>query len=220
MAFATLLWWNIFTVVDVLLLFIYDHLRAQLGPQAVFYINNVIWFLGLDIHHLYFALALWQYDVPTIKKLPQKVTFYPLKQPNILEPRRPKLGNNHTANASGAQDQNQIQDLCEEVESCNATSDFRNLSLEKRPGWKGKGKRNGRFTKRKVTGQKETERGEGREKTNFTYIGDDIGEDRQQASFSKTNFTYIFKRPSTSSLPTIQTVGRPLPLAETGSRAK
>ena len=50
-----MLWWNIFTVLDVLLLIIYDQLRSQLGPEAVFYINNVIWFLGLDIYHLYFT---------------------------------------------------------------------------------------------------------------------------------------------------------------------
>ena len=47
-----MLWWNIFTVLDVLLLLIYD----QLSPKAVFYINNIIWFLGIDLYHLYFAL--------------------------------------------------------------------------------------------------------------------------------------------------------------------
>ena len=52
---SMMLWWNVFSVLDVFLLIIYDQLRTQYGPKPVFYINNVIWFLGLDIYHLYFT---------------------------------------------------------------------------------------------------------------------------------------------------------------------
>ena len=172
-------WWNIFTVVDVLLLLIYDQYKTQLGPETVFYINNVIWFLGLDLYHLYFALALWTYDVPTIKEVPQKIPFYPL-QPTNLEPRRPKLENN----VCGAEDPNpnKIVDLFEEVCSYDATCEFQDRSPDK-PVWKGKG-----GGKRKSTaGQKETK----------------TGDNEQQESISKTNFNYIFKRPSASALPSV-----------------
>ena len=74
-----MLWWNIFTVLDVMLLFIYNQLNDQLGPKTVFLINNVIWFLGLDIYHLYFTLALWTQEVPSIKEVPRRIVFYPLK---------------------------------------------------------------------------------------------------------------------------------------------
>ena len=85
MTHATVLWWTIFQVLDVLLLFIYNQLSAQFGPKAVFYINNAIWFLGVDIFHLYFTLALWTFDVPTIKEVQRRVVFYRLK-PSKLEP--------------------------------------------------------------------------------------------------------------------------------------
>ena len=182
-----MLWWNIFTVLDVLMLLIYNQLRSQLGPQAVFYVNNLIWFLGLDLYHLYFTCAFWTQDVPSIKEVPQKIPFYPLK-PTNLEPRRPKLENNDTANACGAEDQdpNLIEESpFEELYNCNATCDFQNPSLDKRPGWKSKGGR--RVGKRKVTGQKETR----------TVYSD------QENFSSKTNFTYIFKKPLPSVLPTV-----------------
>ena len=182
-----MLWWNIFTVLDVLLLLIYNQLRNQLGPQAVFYVNNLIWFLGLDLYHLYFTVALWTQDVPSIKEVPQKIPFYPLK-PTNLEPRRPKLENNDTANACGAEapNPNTIEESpFDELYNCNATCEFRHPSLEKGPGWKGKGGR--RVAKRKVTGQNDQET-QDNEQENFT---------------SKTNFTYIFKRTVSSALPTV-----------------
>ena len=49
---ANTLWWNCFSVLDVLLLLFYSQLKDDLSPKAVFYINNIIWFLGLDIYHL------------------------------------------------------------------------------------------------------------------------------------------------------------------------
>ena len=170
-----MLWWNIFTVVDVLLLLIYDQYKTQLGPETVFYINNVIWFLGLDIYHLYFTLALWTRDVPSIKEVPRRIVFYPMK-PISLEPRRPKL----EQNVCGAEAPNpdNFETLFEEVCCYDATCKFQNCSPDK-PGWKGKG-----GGKRK--GQKETKTG-----------------DNEQESISKTNFNYIFKRPSASALPAV-----------------
>ena len=176
-----MLWWNIFTVLDVLLLLLYDQLRNQLGPQAVFYVNNVIWFLGLDIYHLYFTFALWTQDIPSIKEVPQKIPFYPL-QPTNLEPRRPKQENSNTANVCAAQAPNpdQIEEpIFEELCSCDTTCEFQSPSLEKRPGWKGKGGR-------KITGQIETKAG-----------------DNEKDMCAKTNFTYIFKRPVALALPTV-----------------
>ena len=149
---ATTLWWNAFTVLDILLLLVYDQLRSQLGPKPVFYVNNVIWFLGLDLYHLYFTLALWTHGVPSIKEVPQVIAFYPLK-PTNLEPRRPKLDNNDTDCAAEDQNPNQI----EELRGCNATCEFWNHSLDK-PGWKGKGGKGVR--KRKVTGEKEPKTGD------------------------------------------------------------
>ena len=102
------------------------------------------------------------------------MAFYPLK-PTNLEPRRPKLENNDTANVCGAN-----ETLFEEVYSCNATCEFRNHSPEK-PGWKGKEGGGVQKRKRKVTGENKT-------------AGNELG------SFSKTNFTYIFKRPLASAL--------------------
>ena len=84
-----MIWWNFFTVLDVMLLVIYRQLREDLSPKAVFYINNVIWFFGLDLYHLYFTLYLWTQDVPTLKEVPQRIVFYPSK-PMRLEPRRPE----------------------------------------------------------------------------------------------------------------------------------
>ena len=84
-----MVWWNFFTVLDVMLLVIYRQLREDLSPKAVFYINNVIWFFGLDLYHLYFTLYLWTQDVPTLKEVPQRIVFYPSK-PMRLEPRRPE----------------------------------------------------------------------------------------------------------------------------------
>ena len=190
-----MLWWNVFTVLDVLLLLIYN----QLGPRAVFFVNNVIWFLGLDLYHLYFTIALWTSDVPSIKEVPQKIPFYPLK-PTNLEPRRPKLENNDTANACGAEapNPNTIEESpFDELYNCNATCEFQNPSLKKRPGWKGKGGR--RVAKRKVTGQNDQETQDNKQdiraKTNET--------NEQENITSKTNFTYIFKKPLPSVLPTV-----------------
>ena len=89
---ANTLWWNGFSVLDVLLLLFYSHLKDDLSPKAVFYINNIIWFLGLDIYHLYLTVKLWMKDVPSIKDVPRDIAFYPRK-PSILEPRRPTLEN-------------------------------------------------------------------------------------------------------------------------------
>ena len=86
-----MLWWNLFSVLDVLLLLFYSQLRDDLSPKAVFYINNIIWFLGLDIYHLYLTVKLWMNDMPSLKEVPPEITFYPRKP--RLEPRRPTLGN-------------------------------------------------------------------------------------------------------------------------------
>ena len=87
-----MLWWNFFSVLDVLLLFTYDQLRDELGAKVIFHINNIIWFLGLDLFHLYFTIALWSQDIPSIKEVPRRTVFYATK-PTTLEPRRPKLEN-------------------------------------------------------------------------------------------------------------------------------
>ena len=89
---AQTLWWNFFTALDVLLLLLYSQLRDDLSPKAVFYINNIIWFLGLDIFHLYLTVKLWVKDMPSLKDVPREIVFYPRK-PSILEPRRPTLEN-------------------------------------------------------------------------------------------------------------------------------
>ena len=89
---AQTLWWNFFTALDVLLLLLYSQLRGDLSPKAVFYINNIIWFLGLDIFHLYLTVKLWVKDMPSLKDVPREIVFYPRK-PSILEPRRPTLEN-------------------------------------------------------------------------------------------------------------------------------
>ena len=89
---ANTLWWNGFSVLDVLLLLFYSHLKDDLSPKAVFYINNIIWFLGLDIYHLYLTVKLWLRDVPSIKDVQREIAFYP-REPSILEPRRPMLEN-------------------------------------------------------------------------------------------------------------------------------
>ena len=89
---ANTLWWNGFSVLDVLLLLFYSHLKDDLSPKAVFYINNIIWFLGLDIYHLYLTVKLWMRDMPSIKDVQREIAFYPRK-PGILEPRRPMLTN-------------------------------------------------------------------------------------------------------------------------------
>ena len=173
-----MLWWNVFTVLDVLLLLIYN----QLGPRAVFYVNNVIWFLGLDLYHLYFTIALWTSDIPSIKELPQEIVFYPLK-PTKLEPRRPKLEHKETSNSNAAEDQNSNMVLFEELYSCNETCDFRNGSIDK------KGKGGGRKAKRKVTGENKQRRTAGRETAG-----------REQDNSAETK---IFNRPLTSALPPV-----------------
>ena len=89
---ANTLWWNGFSVLDVLLLLFYSHLKDDLSPKAVFYINNIIWFLGLDIYHLYLTVKLWMRDTPSLKDVQREIAFYPRK-PSILEPRRPMLEN-------------------------------------------------------------------------------------------------------------------------------
>ena len=89
---ANTLWWNGFSVLDVLLLLFYSHLKDDLSPKAVFYINNIIWVLGLDIFHLYLTLKLLMRDMPSLKEVPREIAFYPRK-PSILEPRRPTLEN-------------------------------------------------------------------------------------------------------------------------------
>ena len=100
---ANTLWWNGFSVLDVLLLLFYSHLKDDLSPKAVFYINNIIWFLGLDIYHLYLTVKLWMRDTPSLKDVQREIDFYPRK-PSILEPRRPMLEN--TVNISdGKRDQ-------------------------------------------------------------------------------------------------------------------
>ena len=89
---ANTLWWNCFSVLDVLLLLFYSHLKDDLSPKAVFYINNIIWFLGLDIYHLCLTVKLWMRDTPSLKEVPREIVFYPRK-PSTLEPRRPTLVN-------------------------------------------------------------------------------------------------------------------------------
>ena len=100
---AITLWWHCFSVLDVLLLLFYSHLKDDMSPKAVFYINNIIWFLGLDIYHLYLTVKLWMRDTPSLKDVQREIAFYPRK-PSILEPRRPMLEN--TVNISdGKRDQ-------------------------------------------------------------------------------------------------------------------
>ena len=100
---AITLWWHCFSVLDVLLLLFYSQLKDDMSPKAVFYINNIIWFLGLDIYHLYLTVKLWMRDMPSIKDVKREIAFYPRK-PIILEPRRPMLDN--TVNISdGKRDQ-------------------------------------------------------------------------------------------------------------------
>ena len=100
---AITLWWHCFSVLDVLLLLFYSQLKDDMSPKAVFYINNIIWFLGLDIYHLYLTVKLWMRDMPSIKDVQREIAFYPRK-PSILEPRRPMLEN--TVNISdGKRDQ-------------------------------------------------------------------------------------------------------------------
>ena len=89
---AQTLWWNFFTALDVLLLLLYSQLRDDLSPKAVFYINNIIWFLGLDIFHLYLTLKLLMRDMPSLKEVQQEIVFY-RRKPSTLEPRRPTLEN-------------------------------------------------------------------------------------------------------------------------------
>ena len=89
---ANTLWWNGFSVLDVLLLLFYSHLKDDLSPKAVFYINNIIWFLGLDIFHLYLTLKLLMRDMPSLKEVQQEIVFY-RRKPSTLEPRRPTLEN-------------------------------------------------------------------------------------------------------------------------------
>ena len=161
-------------MLDVLLLLIYNQLSDQLGPKAVFYINNVIWFLGLDLYHLYFTLALWRCDVPSIKEVPRRIVFYPLKPPN-LEPRRPKLEHKGIYKVSDAGDQNpnMIEALVEEIYSCNEPWEFQNPSHQGKPGWKGKGGGKGGKPKGRPAGQNEST----------------TKADSQQDSFAGTNFT-------------------------------
>ena len=89
---ANTLWWNCFSVLDVLLLLFYSQLKDDLSPKAVFYINNIIWFFGLDIYHLYLTVKLWIRDTPSLKDVQREIAFYP-REPGILEPRRPMLTN-------------------------------------------------------------------------------------------------------------------------------
>ena len=177
---ATMLWWNIFTVLDVLLLFVYNQLRSQLGPKAVFYINNVIWFLGLDIYHLYFTIALWTLDIPSIKEVPRRIIFYQLK-PFRLEPRRPKVEHKDVYNVSGDEDQSSdmIEANFEDFYSCSESSESENSSFDEKSTWKGKGNGKG---KGKVTGEEKT---------------------READSFVRNDFTYIFKKTLPPSLPTV-----------------
>ena len=213
-----MLWWNTFTVLDVLLLFVYNQLSDQLGPKAVFYISNVIWFFGLDIYHLYFTLALWTRDVPSIKEVPRRIVFYPLK-PTNLEPRRPKLECKEVSDVCGAEDQNpnMIEALFEELYSCDETFEFQDQSLDK-PGWKGKAGGKGGIPKGRANRQKETttaadnEQGSLAENSSTYNIlrgekvtgqNEPTRADSEQDSLAKTNFTYIFKRPSAPALPTV-----------------
>ena len=172
---ACTLWWNFFTVLDVTLLFVYKQLSSQLGPENVFYINNVIWFVGLDLHHFYFTLALWSHGVPSIKEVPQNIVFYQSK-PAHLEPRRPKLENNDTSNVFGIEDKK--PKIIVELNSCDKT----NSSLDKQPGWKG-GKR-----RRRGGEAKKDEHCE---------------EKRKTRNFVENNFTDIFKKTSASDLPPV-----------------
>ena len=120
---ATTPWWNVSTVLDILLLLVYDQLMSQLGPKPAFNVNNDIWFLGLDLYHLYFTLALWTHGVPSVKEVPRVIAFYPSK-PTNLEPQRPKLDTDCVA-----EDQNPNQ--IEELRGCNATCGYWNYSLDK-----------------------------------------------------------------------------------------
>ena len=70
---ANTLWWNCFSVLDVLLLLFYSQLKDDLSPKAVFYINNIIWFLGLDIYHLYLTVKLWMRDTPSLKDVQREI---------------------------------------------------------------------------------------------------------------------------------------------------
>ena len=177
-----MIWWNIFTVLDVLLLFIYNQLSGQLGPKAVFFINNVIWFLGLDIYHLYFTLALWLHDVPSIRETPRRIIFYQLR-PSELEPRRPEFEHKDKSNASEIENQipsGRIEELFGEIFSYKDICELGNSSNIKNHRRKGEyegGKPKGGFT--------------GKNKT------------RESASFARSDFTYFFKKEVPGTLPTV-----------------
>ena len=93
----------------------------------------MIWVLGLDLHHFYFALALWADNVPSIKEVPKNIVFYQLK-PAHLEPRRPELETNDTVSNVSIDSEDENPKMIEELqdESC----EFGKPSSDKQSVWK------------------------------------------------------------------------------------
>ena len=191
----------------------------------------MIWVLGLDLHHFYFALALWADNVPSIKEVPENIVFYQLK-PAHLEPRRPELETNDTvSNVSiGSEDENpkMIGEL--KVESCEFGNPV--WKSDKQPVWKSekqrvvKGKQGRKGAKktehckeecntRKVEDEKETFKDEKTFKNVKTCRNEKTCEDEKTCENEKTyedeektrenenNFTNIFKNPPVPDLPPV-----------------
>ena len=156
---ANTLWWNLFSVLDVLLLLFYSQLKDDLSPKAVFYINNIIWFLGLDVYHLYLTVKLWMRDIPSLKEVPREIVFYPRK-PSILEPRRPMLEN--TINTiDGSRDQKAnwtFKDMVGFDGNCGLEN-----TLPGNSSWKGK-KQKERSIENGKTGKSDLNKGQRRSK--------------------------------------------------------
>ena len=171
----------------------------------------MIWVLGLDLHHFYFALALWADNVPSIKEVPKNIVFYQLK-PAHLEPRRPELETNDTVSNVSIDSEDENPKMIEELqdESC----EFGKPSSDKQPVRKSdkqrvlKGKQGRKGAKktehckeecntRKVEDEKETFEDEKTCKKEKTC------EDEEKTRENENNFSYIFKKLPVPDLPPV-----------------
>ena len=98
---ALAFYWSFIPALDVLTLIISQHFANQITPVTYFYINNAVYFFGVDIYNILLFCKLSCSDLPSRQQNQGKPKFLVIRDRN-MEPRHSeaaqKLTKNNLAN--------------------------------------------------------------------------------------------------------------------------
>ena len=79
-------YWSFIPAFDVFTLLISQHFAHQISPVTNFYINNALYFVGVDIYNICLFCSLSCIDIPSRKQNHRKPYFFVIRDRN-MEPR-------------------------------------------------------------------------------------------------------------------------------------